>query len=556
MFKNIKSILLIVGLFFLAVFILINPSILGKNVLSSLSSSNYNIVKYHMFSYYFLIMGIIIFFGSFLFKKYSSKELLKKILLYVSFTGILITVLSLLLSPEFLVRNFTESNFLVLDGQKTLSKYRSVLIILGCLISFLPLALYIIKFLDNKISKFAILVFVGLFIYAILYYFTSINSKYPSNIILNSGTYSKVKKLLLGQDILLSEFDPISTLKVKRRKVVKAKYPVIDMNFHMRSAYKTETDRKLLSPENLVKSMDSVGLQIIVNSDGFRANIDEHLEKYPDRFIVFDPTGFPPKIMTDEELAQLPIQLEEKIKKGAKGDGEIWKYLGLRTRDKDGNILSVDDPRIDPFWAKAGELGVPILWHMIDVPANFQSIDKHNERFIMLSSYPEFSHFSPGEIPPREVPIKDRENVFRKHPETIFIGCHMGMNPNDLEYVGYLLDTYPNYYVEISTVLSELGRQPYTAREFFIKYQDRIMFGTDGGSLFGVDGWTVEKFYQAHWEFLETDNEYIEYPMQGAINQGSWRIYGLNLPDSVLEKVYYKNAAKILNLDLNQFEKF
>ncbi|HSR16460.1 MAG TPA: amidohydrolase family protein, partial [Ignavibacteriaceae bacterium] len=152
----------------------------------------------------------------------------------------------------------------------------------------------------------------------------------------------------------------------------------------------------------------------------------------------------------------------------------------------------------------------------------------------------------PG-IPSRESVLKARENVIKKHPNTIFIGAHMGQNVDDLKYIAYLLDTYPNYYVEPSSTLSDLGKQPYTSRKFFIKYQDRILFGTDGGSLFGVKGWTVEKFYQAYFEFFETENEFISYPLQGAINQGDWKICGINLPDSVLEKIYYKNAEKILS---------
>jgi len=190
------------------------------------------------------------------------------------------------------------------------------------------------------------------------------------------------------------------------------------------------------------------------------------------------------------------------------------------------------------------------LWHLGDQAAMFQPIDRFNERYQELRSFPEWSYYG-SQFPRRETIMKGRENVLKKHPNTNIIGCHMGWNVDDLSYAGYLLDTYPNYYLDLSTTLSELGRQPYTTRKFFIKYQDRIVFGTDGGSLYGVKGWTVEKFYQAHWEFFETENEYIDYPMQGAINQGNWKIYGINLPDSVLQKIYYKNAEKLLNIKID-----
>ena len=343
---------------------------------------------------------------------------------------------------------------------------------------------------------------------------------------------------------------------VERKVITKAKFPVIDINIHINSAFKTDEDRNVLAPENLIKSMDSVGVQIIVNTDGkIRDNgtVDEALDtysrKYPDRFITFYPSWFPPIIVDDNFLAGLPRVLEEAVKKGVKGNGETWKHFGLKTRDVTGRVIGVDDPRIDPLWAKAAELGIPVLWHMGDPAPMFQPINRFNERYVELGSFPEWSFYGPR-FPSRETIHKGRENVLRKHPNTIIIGCHMGWNSDNLAYAAYLLDTYPNYYLDMSTTLSELGRQPYTARKFFIKYQDRILFGTDGGAMFGQFGWTVAKFYRAHFEFLETENEYIDYPMQGAINQGSWKIYGINLPDEVLSKIYFKNAEKLLKIKI------
>jgi uncharacterized protein len=226
------------------------------------------------------------------------------------------------------------------------------------------------------------------------------------------------------------------------------------------------------------------------------------------------------------------------------GIGEWPKYLGISIKDINQKIIPADDQRLDPFWSKVAELGVPILWHLTDPTAFFQPVDRFNERFTELGHYPFWSYYKPG-IPDKATLYKQQENVLKKHPNMLVIGAHMGMLADNLSYLSYLFDTYPNYYVDCSATLSELGRQPYTTRKFFIKYQDRILFGSDGGALVGVKGWTVEKFFQAYFEFFETENEYIDYPGQGAINQGNWKICGVNLPDEVLEKIYYKNAERI-----------
>lgn len=541
----IGTLLVIAGLIF-------NPDLIAKFRSTGAFRSEWTVAKIHLIRYYFIIIGAVLVLGSLILNRHPKEKRTSQFIIGICIIGLVITIAGVIFSPSFIERHFSSIKFLEDHNLVTLVYLQLVTITLGCLIISGSLFMYKKRLLNPK-KKYAWIISISvLILYLILIDRTYIKLQYHSNIITKPGEYSKVLDLLLGQDILHSNFEPRSTLVVERKHIKKAKYPVIDINFHLRSSYQTANDRKVLDPKNLVKSMDSVGVKIIVNTDGFWGNLKRYSNQFPNRFINFCPTWFPPVVMSNEELIDLPKNLEKDVKEGARGDGEIWKHLGLRTRDKTGKVITVDDPRIDPLWAKAGELGIPILWHMIDVPANFQPIDKHNERYVMLSRYPEFSHYDPGRIPSRESVKKDRENVLRKHPKTIFIGCHMGMNANDLDYIAYLLDTFPNYYVEISTVLSELGRQPYTTRKFFIKYQDRILFGTDGGSLFGVKGWTVEKFYQAHFEFLETDNEYFKYPMQGAINQGDWRIYGINLPDSVLQKIYYKNAEKILKIKIDE----
>jgi predicted TIM-barrel fold metal-dependent hydrolase len=480
-------------------------------------------------------------------------KILKGLLLSISLLGILFTITALILNPKYAAQNFTEINYLNNSVNSLILSNQQIFIVIGCLLIFIPLTIYFFPLKNSKIWPALITIVFGILVYSILFYHSYLKIKYPSNIITQPKQYGKVLELILGQDILLSDFDPQSTLKVERKKIYKAKFPVVDINLHLSSAFQTEADREVLSPENLIQSMDSVGVAMVFNSDVQGGDLEEVLNrysrKYPKRIKNLWPTGFPPGINSNERLADLPKHLEDAIKMGAIGEGELWKNLGLTARDETGKVLAVDDTRIDPLWAKAGEIGVPVLWHMGDPAPMFQPVNSFNERYIELRRYPEWSYYGPG-IPSRETIMKGRENVLRKHPNTIFIGCHMGWNSDDLSYAGYLLDTYPNYYLDLSTTLSELGRQPITTRKFFIKYQDRILFGTDGGSLFNVKGWTVEKFYRAYFEFLETDNEYIDYPMQGAINQGSWKIYGINLPDSVLQKIYYKNAEKLYNIKI------
>ncbi|MFZ1289727.1 MAG: amidohydrolase family protein [Melioribacteraceae bacterium] len=547
MSKKYFNVFGIVGILLVIVGVLSNSNIISN---FKLINSEWTIIKLSLLSYYLLSSGLIIVVGFLVFNKSKKENFLQNVLIILSFVGIAIVFCAVYFNPNYVEANFSTTKFLGSDEKGRLLVYQQFAIIIGTLLGVFSLIIFSKITLKSFKVISVLILFLGLVIYLVLVQTTYINTKYPSNLILNSKELPKVVKLLLGQDILLSDYEPRSTLIVKNKKILKAKFPVIDFNFHLSSAFRTAYDDSVLSPENLLKSMDSLNIKTIINTDVENQDLDKVLNKfarkYPGKFINFWPTGFPPGIMSDERIAALAGELEKVVKMGAKGDGELWKHLGLKTRDSSGKLLAVDDPRIDPFWDKAGELGIPVLWHMGDPTCFFQPIDRFNERFRALGRIPEWSYYGP-QFPKHEVILKQRENVFKKHPNTIFVGCHVGFTPNDLEYTSYLLDTYPNYYVEISTVLSDLGRQPYTARKFFIKYQDRILFGTDGGSEFGQKGWTIEKYYRTHFEFLETENEFFEYPLQGVIDQGNWKIYGINLPDEVLEKVYHLNAEKLLS---------
>jgi predicted TIM-barrel fold metal-dependent hydrolase len=537
--------------------LLFHPSLLENLKPSGVFQSEWSAAQILIIRYLLLLIGVFSILTGIIVKRSLSANRIKSILFTLIIFGIALAIGGVVLSPTFVEKNFSAIKFLEDHNMVKLVNIQMLIIVCGFLIAFISIMIMRVKFWRGKK-----LTAVFTYIVVLILFFAAINGtylkyKFPSNIITSPSQYGKLVDLLLGKDILLSDFDPKSTLVVNRTKVTKAKFPVIDINIHMNSAFQTEEDKKVLSPENLIKAMDSVGVQIIVNTDGSvdgYNNLDKALNlysrKYHDRFITFYPSWFPPIIVDDNFLSDLPKILENAVKQGVKGNGETWKHFGLKTRDVTGKVIPVDDPRIDPLWAKAGELEIPVLWHMGDPAPMFLPIDRFNERYVELGSFPEWSFYGPR-FPSRETLHKGRENVLRKHPNTIIIGCHMGWNSDNLAYASYLLDTYPNYYLDLSTTLSELGRQPYTARRFFIKYQDRILFGTDGGAMFGQKGWTVEKFYRAHFEFLETENEYIDYPMQGAINQGSWKIYGINLPNEVLEKIYYKNAEKLLKIKIS-----
>ena len=364
---------------------------------------------------------------------------------------------------------------------------------------------------------------------------------FPEHLLLSPAAYTKAGKLLLGKDILLDDFHPTPTLKVDNPVVIRARYPAIDVHFHLLSLSSG------ITAERLVAAMDSAGVQSIVNLDGLPDTLAyltrEFTARYPGRFINFATLQLWNRERADFVEAQT-AWLDEAVEIGVQGI-KVWKDLGLVYRDSTGAVIPVDSPRFDFIWERAGKLGLPVLMHVLDPAAFFKPIDFTNERYRELREHPEWSYYGPA-FPARDSVLAQRERLLRKHPGTVFIGAHLGATPEDLKYTGHLLDTYPNYFVEIGSVLSDLGRQPRTAREFFIRYQDRILFGTDAGYALDAPNWSAEKIYRTHFEFLESDAEYFDYPLADITKQGAWKIYGLSLPDSVLAKVYAGNARKLI----------
>lgn len=352
------------------------------------------------------------------------------------------------------------------------------------------------------------------------------------------------------EELPLKDFRPKCLLNLASHIPEQARFPVIDAHNHLFGE---------LAPEKLIEVMDAVGVRVWVNVTGnttmplvnntytiarrdVSCFLDNYVKRYPGRFAAFTMADFAqwddPVLLRDDSFADRCIgHLEEDMAKGACGL-KVTKELGLRFRDRDGAMLPVDDKRLFPVWRRAGELGIPVLIHVSDPIAFFLPIDAENEHYLTLREFPgwsfQSSHFSKWEL------LEQRNRMIAAHPDTTFLLPHMANLPEDLASVGRLLDQFPNVVIDFSARIDELGRQPYTARDFFIHYQDRV--------LFGLDMPVSPEAYRCYYRFLETRDEYFDYPDYigrfGVYTR--WKLYGLHLPDEVLAKLYYKNAQRVI----------
>jgi predicted TIM-barrel fold metal-dependent hydrolase len=343
--------------------------------------------------------------------------------------------------------------------------------------------------------------------------------------------------------MLLKNFRPKSQLVTKTTAVTKPRYPVVDAHNHLGESFGGGWDQKPLPA--LLDLLDEAGVVHYVDLDGgwgeeiLQRHLDHFKARAPERFSVFGGVdwGRWPELGDDfPEYAARRLEVQKSW--GAEGL-KIWKGFGLQVRDHRGERVRVDDPRLDPIWQAAGELGLPVLIHVADPVAFFEPVDETNERWEELQENPDWVFTSPPFPPFLEI-VGGLYNLVKRHPGTTFIGAHVGCYAENLAWVGRMLDDCPNYYVDIAARLGELGRQPYTARRFFLRYQDRILFGSD----FGPD----LEAYRIYYRFLETDDEYFNYSVGEIPQQGRWYIYGIFLPDEALEKVYFKNAQRVLRL--------
>lgn len=347
--------------------------------------------------------------------------------------------------------------------------------------------------------------------------------------------------------IPLDTFRPRSMLKVDEHPLTRARIPVVDVHVH-------PSVRLHNSPQQLddfVKVMDAQNIAVCVSLDGgLGEKLAEHRKylwtKYRQRFVIFanidwrgggaqkDPASW--DCQRPDFARRIVAALADAKEQGATGL-KVFKGLGLEYRNPDGSLVRVDDPRWDPIWEACGKLGFPVLIHTADPVAFFLPVDATNERYEELARHPDWSFAGPG-YPKHAELVGQLLSVVGRHRGTTFIAAHVASNAEDLTTVGKWLDENPNLNVDIAARIAELGRQPTTARKFFLKYADRILFATDGPRV-------AERLHY-HWRFLETADEYFPYAENAFPPQGFWRIYGVDLPDDVLRKVYNENAARLI----------
>ncbi|MES1219786.1 MAG: amidohydrolase family protein [Bacteroidota bacterium] len=346
------------------------------------------------------------------------------------------------------------------------------------------------------------------------------------------------------QHMDFEKYEPKSTLVVPQHIVTHAKFPFIDVHNHQ-----WEVPSQNLN--ELFKEMDELNMKVMINLSGksykespgrngdFDVQGNDYLvrsirhiaETNPKRLKLFTNisfVGFGEKGWTENAVKEL----EKDVQSGACGL-KIYKDLGIHFKDERNNYIRIDDPRLDPIWEKCGELHIPVLIHSADPKSFWDAVDEKNERWLEVTTHPDRSYYKKG-LPSWDTLIAEQHRMFAKHPHTIFIAAHFGWLPNNLPALDSLLTQLPNVYVEFGAVIAEIGRQPVTAKKFFEKYQDRI--------LFGKDSW-VPSEYQTYFRVLETNDEYFPYHKK---YHAFWRMYGLGLSDDILKKIYYKNALRII----------
>jgi predicted TIM-barrel fold metal-dependent hydrolase len=327
------------------------------------------------------------------------------------------------------------------------------------------------------------------------------------------------------------DYRPKSTLIAPAHPVPKAKFPAID--YHGHPAGLLNSAEGLAS---LATSLDSLNVRVMIaanNTSGeqlTRTLAAINASPMKDRIRVL--TGIDLRNVGPGWAEKAVAQLEADAKAGAVGIGEIGKGFGLSTKKADGSRLKLDDPELKPVWDAAARLRLPVFIHTADPPQFFEPIDYTNERWLELSLFPE-RRFPPDRFPKFEELMTERDNLFRNNPKTTFVMAHMGWHANDLGRLGRMLDAMPNVYTEVGAVLYDIGRQPRAARDFFIKYQDRL--------LFGKDSFQPEE-YPYYWRVFETRDDYFDYYRD---YHAFWKLYGIDLPDAVLKKLYYQNALRL-----------
>jgi predicted TIM-barrel fold metal-dependent hydrolase len=361
----------------------------------------------------------------------------------------------------------------------------------------------------------------------------------------------------------LAEYEPKSMLHAEETHVERAAFPVVDVHTHITFSAKSENGVGLAAartylgkPDELLAVMDRKNIRAMVNlTGGYDQGLTEVVTQYdkahPGRFYSFTEPCYErflepnyPRIQAEE--------IERAHRAGAKGL-KILKTLGLYLRENiiSGKLVKIDDPRFDSMWDTCGKLNMPVAIHVSDPIAFFTPTDRFNERYEELNNHPDWSFYD-RDFPSNRELLEARNRVLARHPHTHFLVLHVGNFSEDLDNVSENLDRFPNMSVDIAARIGELGRQPRRSRRFFDRYQDRILFGTDAtphGDEFPQQVFN-DQLYEIYYRFLETEDEYFDYAPAKVPPQGRWRIYGVGLPKSILEKVYNQNAVGLLQIKI------
>jgi predicted TIM-barrel fold metal-dependent hydrolase len=390
---------------------------------------------------------------------------------------------------------------------------------------------------------------------------------YGMGLVAGSGTQvgkaldTAAKKEAPPAPLELSRYEPRSMLQVHESHVERSRFPVIDFHTHISGSTRSERgvelspDREYLgTPQELLAVMERKNIRAMVNlTGGYDNGLTEAVAKYdrayPGRFYTFTEPSYS-RFQEPNYPKMQARAIEQAHRDGARGL-KILKTLGLYLRENitSGTLVRIDDARFDPMWDACGQLNMPVAIHISDPIAFFTPTDRFNERYEELNNHPDWS-FCGGDFPSNADLIAARNRMIARHPNTQFVTVHVGNFSEDLKNVGENLDRFPNMSVDIAARIGELGRQPMTARKFFDKFQDRVLFGTDAtphGDEFPQQVFN-DQLYEIYYRFLETNDEYFDYAPAKIPPQGRWRIYGIDLPDSILRKVYSENAARLLRI--------
>jgi predicted TIM-barrel fold metal-dependent hydrolase len=313
--------------------------------------------------------------------------------------------------------------------------------------------------------------------------------------------------------------------------VPRAKYAAIDFHGH--------PENRLSSPQtlaDLTSALDGLNVRVMVSADNMSgdrlAQTVKTIAGTPQKDRVRVLAGIDFRDVGPGWAPKAIAQLDADVKAGAVGVGEIPKSFGLSIRKRDGSRLRIDDAELDPIWDACARLHLPVFIHTADPQEFFEPIDNHNERWLELSLFPG-RRYPADRFPRFQELMTERDDLFKRHPNVQFVAAHMGWYANDLAKLGQLLDAMPNVSTEVGAVLYDIGRQPRAAHDFFVRYQDRILFGKDAFQ---------PSEYPYYWRVFETKDEYFDYYRD---YHAFWKLYGIDLPDVVLKKVYYKNALRL-----------